>query len=192
MRTEAMRLKDRERAKRKHGTRAVSTATRRMGIRQLRRENEELAPIIRLAQAVRPKTRAECVDGPRPCPWVGCRHHMFIDVNPVKENGTIKENFPHLEPDELDGRLESCSLDVAEDGTSSTERIAELMNLTRERIRQIEDRALKKVRLPLLRRLGSEEVAPYNGPARAPRRFDDMTAEERAEEGKLYAARKRR
>lgn len=27
----------------------------------------------------RPQTRGDCVDGPRPCPWVGCRHHTYID-----------------------------------------------------------------------------------------------------------------
>ena len=153
-----MRLKDRERAKRKHEQRAVSTATRRMGIRRLKRENEALAGVIRLADRLRPKTRAECIDGPRPCPWVSCRHHLYLDVNPVKQNGTIKENFPHLEPHELEGRLESCSLDVADGGTTSSERVAELLNLTRERVRQIEDRALKKIRLPLLKRLDPEDT----------------------------------
>lgn len=25
---------------------------------------------------VRPRTRADCTEGPRPCPWATCRHHM--------------------------------------------------------------------------------------------------------------------
>lgn len=32
----------------------------------------------------RPLTRADCVDGPRPCPWVGCRHHLLIEVAHAK------------------------------------------------------------------------------------------------------------
>lgn len=28
----------------------------------------------------RPKTRAECRAEARPCPWVGCRHHLLIEV----------------------------------------------------------------------------------------------------------------
>ncbi len=38
--------------------------------------------------ARRPKTVAECVGRPLPCPWVGCRYHMLIDVE--EGTGTIK------------------------------------------------------------------------------------------------------
>src|ERR1019366_2346037 len=31
----------------------------------------------------RPKTRGDCVDGPRPCPWAGCRQHLYLEVNPT-------------------------------------------------------------------------------------------------------------
>jgi hypothetical protein len=30
----------------------------------------------------RPRTRAECKDEPRPCPWVACKHHLYLDINP--------------------------------------------------------------------------------------------------------------
>src|SRR5262249_28750008 len=43
----------------------------------------------------RPRTRAECAEGQRPCPWVSCKHHLYLDVNP--ETGSIKLNFPDLE-----------------------------------------------------------------------------------------------
>lgn len=85
----------------------------------------------------RPRTRAECSNVPRPCPWVGCRHHLYLDVNP--ENGTIKLVHPDLEPEEL---ARSCSLDVAEEGEHTLESLGELMNLTRERMRQIESKGL--------------------------------------------------
>src|SRR4051812_43658731 len=30
----------------------------------------------------RPLRRADCANGPRPCPLVSCRHHLYLDVNP--------------------------------------------------------------------------------------------------------------
>jgi hypothetical protein len=48
----------------------------------------------------RPRTRAECVDHVGPCPWVACKFHLYLDINP--ENGSIKINFPGLEPWEVD------------------------------------------------------------------------------------------
>jgi hypothetical protein len=96
----------------------------------------------------RPRTRGECVDGPRPCPFVGCRHHLYLDVSP--STGTIKLNFPELEVWEL---TETCALDVADAGGQPLERASALLNVTRERIRQIE--ALALVKLGSLRDAGA-------------------------------------
>lgn len=87
----------------------------------------------------RPRTRGECVDGPRPCPYAGCRHHLFLDV---QGSGNLKLNFPELEPGDLD---ESCSLDVADRREHSLDEIGQIMSVTRERARQIEERALLKL-----------------------------------------------
>jgi hypothetical protein len=38
----------------------------------------------------RPKTRAECRDEARPCPWVGCKHHLLLEV--AKARPTAKES----------------------------------------------------------------------------------------------------
>ena len=92
------------------------------------------------AELERPKTRRECLDGPRPCPHVACRHHLYLDVNP--HTGTIKLNFPELEVWEL---AVSCALDVADLGGTSIESVGDLLNVTRERIRQIETQALAKL-----------------------------------------------
>ena len=89
---------------------------------------------------VRPLTRRECADGPRPCPFVACRHHLYLDVAP--ETGTIKLNFPELEVWEL---THSCALDVADAGGLELERTGALLNVTRERVRQIEAVALAKL-----------------------------------------------
>ncbi|HEY3236805.1 MAG TPA: sigma factor-like helix-turn-helix DNA-binding protein [Polyangiaceae bacterium] len=85
-------------------------------------------------------TRDQCADGPRPCPLVGCRYHLYLDVSP--KTGAIKLNFPDLEVWELPI---SCALDVADAGGVKLEDVGALMNLTRERIRQIELRALSKL-----------------------------------------------
>jgi hypothetical protein len=90
----------------------------------------------------RPQTRGECRGEQRPCPWVACKFHLYLDVNP--ETGSIKLNFPDLEPWDLP---ETCALDVAERGGITLEEVGEIMNLTRERIRQVEVRGLIKLKM---------------------------------------------
>ena len=90
----------------------------------------------------RPRTREQCSQEQRPCPWVACKHHLYLDVNP--ETGSIKINFPDLEPWELP---HTCALDVADRGGITLEEVGEIMNLTRERIRQVEVRGLLKLKM---------------------------------------------
>ena len=90
----------------------------------------------------RPTTRAECREEMRPCPWVACKHHLYLDINP--ETGSIKINFPDLEPWEM---RETCALDVADRSGITLEEVGEIMNLTRERIRQVEVRGLLKLKM---------------------------------------------
>lgn len=89
----------------------------------------------------RPRTRGDCRDGCRPCPYVACKHHLYLSVNPV--NGSIAFSFPDLEPWEL---KESCALDVADRGGLTLEEVGQITNLTRERIRQLEASGLIKLR----------------------------------------------
>jgi len=88
----------------------------------------------------RPKTRGDCVDGPRPCPWVSCKHHLYLDVRP---NGSLVLNFPDKDPGEIEP---SCALDVADYGGATLKEVAEKMNFTRERARQVESVTLTKMR----------------------------------------------
>jgi hypothetical protein len=90
----------------------------------------------------RPKTRSECSGMPRPCPFVSCKHHLYLDVNP--ETGSIKLNVPDLEVWEM---KDTCSLDVADKNGITLEEVGEIMNLTRERIRQVEVRGLLKLKM---------------------------------------------
>lgn len=89
----------------------------------------------------RPTCREECMGMPRPCPFVSCSHHLYLDVNP--ETGAIKLNFPHLEVWDM---RESCSLDVADKGGITLEEVGAILNLTRERIRQVEVRGMSKIK----------------------------------------------
>jgi hypothetical protein len=89
----------------------------------------------------RPRTRSEC-PVERPCPWVACKHHLYLDINP--ETGSIKLNFPDLEPWELQ---HSCALDAAEHGGLTLDETGELLNVTREQIRNIEVRGLLKLKM---------------------------------------------
>jgi hypothetical protein len=88
----------------------------------------------------RPKSRLDCVSNERPCPHVSCKYHLYLDVNP--ETGSIKLNFPDIEVWEM---TETCSLDVAIRGGITLEEVGEIMNLTRERIRQLEMSGLTKI-----------------------------------------------
>lgn len=87
-----------------------------------------------------PVLRLECEEATRPCPHVTCKHHLFLDVS---ELGTVTLNFPDVDTIDL---KHSCCLDVAADGGRTLEQVGEIMNLTRERVRQIEASALRKLR----------------------------------------------
>lgn len=99
----------------------------------------------------RPSKREQCANVSRPCPYVSCKYHLYIDVNPA--TGSIKVNFPELEVWEL---KQSCALDVAEQGGITLEEVGEILNLTRERIRQVEVRGLMK-----LQEAGGADLVSY-------------------------------
>lgn len=88
----------------------------------------------------RPQSRGECAEMERPCPFVSCKYHLYIDVHPVR--GSIKINFPDLEVWEM---TDTCALDIADRGGITLEEVGEIMNLTRERVRQVETQGLSKL-----------------------------------------------
>ncbi len=107
-------------------------------------------PAEETEQYQRPIHRADCLEGPgamRPCLWVSCKHHLYLDVN--ERTGSIKHNFPDTEVWELP---ETCALDVADRGGTTLEDVGVHINVTRERVRQIETKSLAKLR-------GSAEVS---------------------------------
>lgn len=104
-------------------------------MRVLNREHTPAAP----SEDQRPRTRGECGEQ-RPCPFVSCRHHLYLDVSPI--TGSIKINFPNLEPWELE---HSCSLDQADLGSSTEDAIGQVLNLSHTRIGQVCESSLLKL-----------------------------------------------
>jgi hypothetical protein len=136
----------------------------------------------------RPRTRGDCIDGPRPCPWTSCREHAIHGV--LLGNGAASISDDDV-VEMLAAMPATCTLDVADhtgrgaggalrsvlepvndagdeeaaanddEGTetgadgasapspavdaSTLQSIAELWGVTRERIRQIEDKALRRL-----------------------------------------------
>ncbi|MFO0570307.1 MAG: sigma factor-like helix-turn-helix DNA-binding protein [Polyangiaceae bacterium] len=128
--------REQRRSRRKRDVRARTISVKRMTKREL-----EIGRLLYPETDYdKPRSRAECAEGPRPCPFVSCKHHLYIDVSP--RTGAIKLNFPDLEVWELN---ESCALDVADRGGTTLEDVGAIMNLTRERIRQVEVKALAKL-----------------------------------------------
>jgi hypothetical protein len=128
--------REQRRSRRKREVRARTISVKRMTKREL-----EIGRLLYPEQDYeKPTTRSECVEGIRPCPYVSCKHHLFLDVS--SRTGAIKLNFPDLEVWEMN---ETCALDIADRGGTTLEEVGAIMNLTRERIRQVEVKALAKL-----------------------------------------------
>lgn len=131
----------------------------------------------------RPKVRSDCEGTPRPCPWLGCKYNLLLDVTEsggiiinhgrkveVREGRRAKTavkrlpiigarpSFRHNKLfetnvekliSEIDGiKANNCLLDLVEKGETYTlEQTGDLLNITRERVRQIEAKALKRARV---------------------------------------------
>ncbi len=137
----------------KKGRRRSKTIARKQMLRE-RKHLEVDSEMLQLADIKRPRVRNQCLAMGRPCLFVSCKHHLYLDVNP--ETGSIKLNFPDKEVWEL---RETCALDVAERGGLTLEEVGEILNLTRERVRQVEACGLKK----LLETTGEEEIRDLLG-----------------------------
>jgi hypothetical protein len=109
--------------------------------RRVRKKDKQFLKQFDYPEGVRflPLTRQECVNGLRPCPFVTCRYHLYLDVT---EKGSLKLNYPDREPWEIS---ESCALDVADAGDHTLEEVGVLLQLTRERVRQIEAASKEKL-----------------------------------------------
>ncbi len=129
--------REQRRSRRKRDVRARTISVKRMTKREL-----ELGRLLYpdVEGVERPIAREDCQGGERPCPFVSCKHHLYLDVS--ARTGAIKLNFPDLEVWEMN---ETCALDVADRGGATLEEVGAIMNLTRERIRQVEVKGLAKL-----------------------------------------------
>lgn len=122
---------------------------------------------------LRPRTRAECEGGVRPCPWVSCKHHLAIDVlasgsivlqGERGHRGAIRnrrnrthssfaarvDDFVTLWWDPVRAKHHhTCSLDIAAAAALALDTVGSLMWVTKERVRQIEIQARGRVALRL-------------------------------------------
>ena len=112
------------------------------------------------AGKIRPRMRGDCARGARPCPWVSCRHHLYLDYYP--RYGKIRLNFPELEVWEM---RETCALDVADRGFKQLQAVGDVLGITRERVRQIECAAIEKLRKILPRTMIEDLINKDDAPA---------------------------
>lgn len=115
----------------------------------------------------RPRVRGDCANSPRPCPWVSCRHNLFLDID---GKGSIKFTHPGLDVDQM---VDTCSLDVADDairkalempddhGALGLRAVGDFLGIGLERARQIERKALAQMRLLLGRDAASEPTEEW-------------------------------
>ncbi len=112
---------------------ARTIAPRHMTRRELAR-GRELYPVEEHPQ--RPRTRAECLGGPRPCPWCSCRYHLAIDVGP---KGSIRLALGHEDVLEMP---ETCALDVADRGAHTLDELVPILRVSRQMVANVERAAL--------------------------------------------------
>jgi len=165
--------REQRRSRRKREVRARTISVKRMTKRELEL-GRMLYPDVEDVQ--KPRMREDCANGERPCPFVSCKHHLYLDVS--ARTGAIKLNFPDLEVWEM---TETCALDVADRGGTTLEEVGAIMNLTRERIRQVEVKGLAK--LEALRDMAALRDYVDEGPV-GKRRLPVLTrSEDEDEEG---------
>jgi hypothetical protein len=104
-----------------------------------------LTQLALLSVRTTPLTRGACEDGPRPCRYTACRHHLWAEDERPGRPHKGKHPLPVV-------RVHSehtCALDVAHqqehrdaNGNLSQERVGAMLGITGERVRQLEQRAL--------------------------------------------------
>lgn len=112
-------------------------------------EREERSRIALEVLPERPRSRTECVNLVRPCPFVTCERHLATDVTSF---GSLQLNFPVergvLEAD-LDAMPDTCVDDVAARGPQTFDRIARALNVCDSRGAQLVNEALGEMEAKL-------------------------------------------
>lgn len=102
----------------------------------------------------RPRHRADCRSVKRPCPYVSCKHNLYLDV---MENGNIKINFAKGGPEALPPGG-SCVLDITERiGPLNETETGRALNMTYEGVRRIQKRIERKLGRPVFWRKDGDD-----------------------------------
>ena len=97
---------------------------------------------LRVLSGLPPGGREECRDGPRPCPYVHCKHHLWLVLATDRlGHRLMRPAVSTVEPHSLT----TCALDVAERERTARQ-IGELLGITERRVQQIVKAALDKLR----------------------------------------------
>lgn len=129
--------------------RAFTISVKRLSKRFLQQATEhtdELDPL--------PRTWGDCQERgigtpARPCVYLRCKYNLLIELHHT--TGAYKITHPSLAGGDRGDEYESlpkytCALFVAEQGGMTLEEVGEALNVTRERVRQIELKALYRLR----------------------------------------------
>lgn len=95
-----------------------------------------------LGPSKRPETRAGCLATPRPCPFATCRHNLALDIHPSTGTITLVYGSEEIE----DWPRGNCALDHAQRGGMTLDEVGETLRVTRERVRQIEEGVIEKLK----------------------------------------------
>lgn len=79
---------------------------------------------------MRPVTRGDCADRPRPCPWASCSWHVV----------TLRRDV-----DDVETLAESCVLDVADREGAALHEVGDVLGVSWQRVRQIEEKAIAQL-----------------------------------------------
>ena len=112
-------------------------------------KRDELSDEEIIASVPRPKTYGDCLPGGvnamRPCPWVSCRHHLYLST--VRSGVSQTEIIVFADSTkEVWEMAETCSLDVANrDGPLGYKEIAQIMNVSHPNVIATESKAIRRI-----------------------------------------------
>lgn len=118
-----------------------------------------------MSKEERPRTRADCWNSGRPCPFIGCKYNLWMDVHTRGKSKNYKPLLKPNRPDKAPWEMppgQSCALDIADVGGMTLEDVGDLITLTRERIRQVENIALAKMLEVLEPDLDFDDLVPLD------------------------------
>lgn len=97
-----------------------------------------------------PKVRSECPPPSEPCPHVTCRYHLWT-TRAYRDGAivAIRESETWGDTDH------TCALHEADAGWQTAERVAATMHISRQRVNQIEAKALRKMRVAIEQAIGN-------------------------------------